>query len=170
MRAVVQDRVRGWRFAAFGGAAILSAAVVVPSVAHPPVKLSIEQEKVAAEEVADFRRKVAAAAANTKNAKGLREFYSDGFVHTTVDGARVARDAYVAALLAGTPAIETVKAEDVSITVPGGWTAIAVGRSALPAGVAGAPVPVAWTIVYARTEKSWQVVASQATRIAGQKR
>lgn len=169
MRAAVQDRARDWRGAAAAAAVMLSLPASLPTLAHPPMKLSIEQEKVAAEEVADFRKKVAAAAAG-KNAKALRDLYSEGFVHTTADGVRVARDAYVAALLAGSPAIETAKAEEVSITVPGGWTAIAVGRSTLPIGEAGAAVPVAWSIVYVRTDKSWQVVASQATRIAAQKR
>lgn len=169
MTSTSPDRVCRWRGAAVVAAVMLSTPAVVPVLAHPPVKLSIEQEKVAAEEVADFRKKVAAAAAS-KNAKALREIFSDGFVHTSADGVRVARDVYLAGLLAGTPSIETVKPEDVSITVPGGWTAVAVGRSMLPVGEAGAAVPVAWSVVYVRTEKSWQVVASQATRIAAQKR
>ena len=169
MRPASRERGCRRRGLAVAGAVLLSAPAALPSLAHPPVKLSIEQEKVAAEEVADFRKKVAAAAA-TKNAKGLRELYSDGFVHTNVDGVRVTRDAYLAALLAGTPTIETAKAEDLAITVPGGWTAVAVGRSTLPVGEAGQPASVAWTIIFVRTEKSWQVVASQVTRKAGQKR
>lgn len=169
MSAGGPDRVRRWGSVAAAVGLMLPMAVALPSVAHPPVKLSIEQEKVAAEEVADFRKKMAAAAA-ARNAKALRDLFSDGFVHTNADGVRVSRDAYVAALLAGPPTIETAKPEEVSINVPGGWTAVATGRSALPVGEANAMMPVAWTVIYVRTEKSWQVVASQATRIAAQKR
>lgn len=132
--------------------------------AHPPAKLSPEQEKGVVEEVQAFRKTVVDAIA-AKEAKKLKALYADSYRHTHASGAVERKDTYVARLLNGQPAIETVRASDLEIRIPGGWTAIATGRSALPA-ADGKPQDVRWTVVYVRKGDSWQVAAGHATAIS----
>ena len=126
--------------------------------------LNPEQEKVTIEEVTAFRKALADAIA-AKDGKKLREMYADSFVHTHGSGKVDGKEARIASLLAGDPVIETATVEDLKIRIPGGWTAIATGISPLRSSVDGKTYSYRWTAVYVRTEKSWQVVASQATRL-----
>ena len=68
-------------------------------------------------------------------------------------------------MLAGDPVIETAPVTDLVIRVPGGWTAIVRGLSAIASNSDGKTSQVRWTAVYVRTGDSWQIAASHATRL-----
>ena len=113
--------------------------------AHPPSILSEREEKATAEEVVEFRKSVSRAI-EKKDAAALRKIYADGFAHTHTTGKVDDKKARIAAVLAGDPVIETAPVTDLVIRVPGGWTAIVRGVSAIaskgdgnPERAAGAP-------------------------------
>jgi len=132
--------------------------------AHPPPILSVTQEKAFAEEIAAWRKEFAAIA-KQKDVKKLRDLYAPSFVHTLTTGEQVGRDERIAALLADAPVIELAAADYVKIRVPGGWTAIATGRSTLGSPGGGKTNRYAWTVVYARAGDGWQIAASHETRL-----
>lgn len=143
-------------------------AAALPSaiaLAHPPSILSEREEKATVEEVMAFRKAVAAVI-EKKNAAALRKIYADGLQHTHASGKVYSKDAYIAAVLAGEPVIDNAPVSDLTIRVPGGWTAVATGRSPLSAGAHGKSFDVRWTAVYVRVGDGWQIAASQVTRIA----
>ena len=139
--------------------------IAAPVLAHPPAILSDREEKATVEEVMEFRKTVARAI-ETKDAAALRRIYANGFVHTHSAGKVDGKDARIAAVLAGEPAIENAPASDLAIRVPGGWTAVATGLSPIRAAADGKTYQVRWTAVYVRMGESWQIAASQATPVA----
>ena len=140
------------------------AAVVGQAMAHPPARLSAQSEAGMVEEVHVFRKRLAEAA-TSRNAASLRNAYAERFVHTDPAGTREGRDARIAALLAGTPMIETAPVRDLAVHIhAGGWVAIAVGTSPLAFPPDSKAYAVHWTTTYARNGEAWQIVASQATR------
>ena len=146
----------------------LLAALVLPLasavLAHPPAILSEREEKATAEEVIEFRKAVAAAI-EKKDAASLRKIYADSFVHTHGSGKVDGKDARIVSALAGDPVIETAPVSDLVIRVPGGWTAIATGVSPIRSLADGKTYNFRWTAVYVRMGESWQIAASQATRL-----
>jgi Domain of unknown function (DUF4440) len=134
------------------------------ALAHPPAILSEREEKAAAEEVIEFRKTVAAAI-EKKDAASLRKSYADSFVHTHGSGKVDGKDARIVSALAGDPVIETAPVSDLVIRVPGGWTAIATGMSPIRSLADGKIYNFRWTAVYVRMGESWQIAASQATRL-----
>jgi hypothetical protein len=139
-------------------------AVVGQAMAHPPARLSAQSEAGMVEEVHVFRKRMVEAAAS-RNTASLRNAYAERFVHTDPTGKREGREARIAALLAGTPAIETAPVRDLTVHIhAGGWVAIAVGTSPLALPPDGKPHAVHWTTTYARNGEAWQIVASHATR------
>jgi ketosteroid isomerase-like protein len=136
------------------------------STAHPPAKLTLEQEKGVIEEVIAFRKSLADAV-KSKDARKLRALYADSFRHTQASGAIDTKEAYIAALLAGLPVIETAAVTELDIRIPGGWTAVATAKSALPSNAGGTPLEVRWMSVFVRKGDSWQVAGSQVTRVGG---
>ncbi len=135
-----------------------------PTHAHPPTIVDGAAEKATAEEVVDFRKRLADAV-KAKDAAKLREMYATTFQHTHTSGNTDGRDARIVALLAGDPVIETAAADDLVVRVhAGGWVAIASGTSPIVSLADGKTYAVKWTVVYVRAEQSWQIVASQATR------
>ena len=140
---------------------LLSAATVA---AHPPAILNQQAEKAVVEEVAEFR-KVLAAAIEKKNAAALRTHYADAFVHTHGSGKVDGKDARIVSALAGEPVIESAPVTDLVIRVPGGWTAIATGISPIKSMADGKTHSFRWTAVYVRIGDGWQLAASQATRL-----
>jgi hypothetical protein len=139
-------------------------AVAGSAMAHPPARLSAQSEAGMVEEVQIFRKRMAEAAAS-RNATSLRNAYAERFVHTDPAGNREGREARIAALLAGTPMIETAPVRDLAVHIhAGGWVAIAVGTSPLAIPPDGKPHAVHWTTTYARHGEAWQIVASHATR------
>lgn len=145
-------------FAAFGGHSAL---------AHRPKALTERQEKAIAEEVRAFRETVTKAI-GSKDAAAVRALYADRFVHTHGSGKVDGKDARVASVLAGDPVIETAPAAELAIHVPAGWTAVVTGASPIRAGDSKT-YSFRWTAVYVRGPNSWQIAASQATRLGEMK-
>ena len=136
-----------------------------PVCAHPPAILNQQAEKAVVEEVAEFR-KVLAAAIEKKDAAALRTHYADAFVHTHGSGKVDGKDARIVSALAGDPVIENAPVTDLVIRVPGGWTAIATGVSPIKSMADGKTYSFRWTAVYVRIGDGWQLGASQETRLA----
>lgn len=147
-------------------AAVCAAALAVvtvmisPVYAHPPAIVSGPAERAMAEEVVDFRKRLAKAVAS-KDAATLNSFYADSYRHTHTDGRVDGRDARIAKMLSGAQVIETATVKDLVITVPNGWAAVATGRSRF------GERDVRWTVTYVRTGDSWQLAAAQETAISG---
>jgi ketosteroid isomerase-like protein len=139
-------------------------AVSAPAAAHPPAILNSQAEQAIGEEITAFRRTVAEAI-RARDADKLRRFYAPSFVHTHTTGKLDTKDARIVAALAGDPVIETATVEDLVIRVPNDWTAIATGQSPIKSLADGKTYAVRWIAVYTRTETSWQLAASQATRV-----
>ena len=135
------------------------------ALAHPPAILTDREERATVEEVIEFRKTVARAI-EQKDAAALRKIYADGFVHTHGSGKADGKDARIVSVLAGDPVIETAPVTDLVIRVPGGWTAIATGASPIRSLADGKTYQFRWTAVYVRMGDSWQIAASQATRLA----
>lgn len=134
------------------------------AVAHPPAIINQAAEQVVGEEVTEFR-KALADAIRAKDAAKLKQMYHPGFAHTHPTGKSDARDAHLAAVLAGETLIETVDATDLNVRVPNDWVAIVQGTGQLKSKPEGRTYAVRWMQVFTRTEKSWILVASQATRL-----
>lgn len=146
-------------------AAVLTFATL-PSVAcaHPPSQLNAQGEDSVAEEIQAFRKALAMAVKN-KEAAALRAMYAEKFTHTHTTTKIDGRDARIVAMLAGDPVIETAPAEQISIAIHGGgWVAVATGISPIKSMADGKTYAVHWTVTYVRTEKSWHIAASHATR------
>ncbi|HJU31239.1 MAG TPA: nuclear transport factor 2 family protein [Hyphomicrobiaceae bacterium] len=146
------------------GVFVLALLPALAALAHPPAILSDREEKATAEEVIEFRKTVVAAI-ERKDAAALRRIYANGFVHTHGSGKVDGKDARIVQVLAGDPAIETAPVSDLVIRVPGGWTAIATGVSPIRSLADGKTYSFRWTVVYVRMGESWQIAASQATRL-----
>ena len=147
------------------GAAGIGVAALAPSGAHPPSIVNAAAEKAVGEEIQAFRKGLADAIA-AKDASKLREMYAASFVHTHTTGKTDNRDARIVSALAGDPVIETAPADDLVIRVPNDWVAVVTGTSPVKSMSDGKVNTVKWMAVYTRTDKSWVLVASQATRVA----
>lgn len=143
---------------------LLVAAPLPAALAHPPTVLSPAGERAVAEEIAEFRKALAAAIV-AKNAGKLREMYAPAFVHTHGSGKVDGKDARIVSALAGDPVIENAPVEDLVIRAPSDWTAVATGVSPIRSLADGKTYSFRWTAVYVRTQASWALAASQATRM-----
>lgn len=155
-----------------GIALICAVSALAPSLqhasAHPPAIVSEAQRKLISEEVAAFRRDVAAAI-KAKDAKRLQRMYAPSFLHTHTSGKVDGKDARIATLLKGDPVIETAPVSDLVIRIPNDWVGIATGVSPIKSDD-GKTYDVRWTAVYTREGQSWNVAASHATRLGETKR
>jgi hypothetical protein len=134
-----------------------------PASAHPPAIVSEAQRKLISEEVAAFRKEVAAAVA-AKDAKRLRLIFAPTFGHTSATGEVEDKSSYISTLLKGEPNIETATATDVVIRIPNDWVGIATGAARLR-GENGKIYDVRWTAVYVREGQKWNVAASHVTQL-----
>jgi ketosteroid isomerase-like protein len=143
----------------------LSAAVALApaGLAHPPTIVGEAGEKAVADEIRAFRKAMADAIA-AKDAARLREMYAPAFVHTHTTAKTDNRDARIVSALSGDPIIENAPVEDLVVRVPNDWVAVATGVSPIKSAADGKTYAVRWTSVYTRTDKSWWLVASHATR------
>jgi ketosteroid isomerase-like protein len=132
-------------------------------LAHPPPVISGDQENDFSDEIIAFATTMTDAVA-AKDIERLRPFYAPSFVHTDEAGQSQNRDARMAAVLAGNADVTTAQLIDRVIRVPGGWTAVVMGRSDFKPKT-GALHRYAWTAVYVRTERSWALAASHAARL-----
>ncbi len=137
------------------------------ALAHPPAIVSEAQRKLISEEVAAFRKEVAAAI-KAKDAKRLQRMYAPSFVHTHTSGKMDDKKARIATLLKGDPVIETAPERDLVIRIPNDWVGIATGVSPIKSDD-GKTYDVRWTAVYTREGQSWHVAASHATRLGESK-
>ena len=147
------------------GAAGIGAAALAPGGAHPPSIVNAAAEQAVGEEILAFRKSLADAIA-AKDVTKLREMYAASFAHTHTTGKTDNRDARIVSALAGDPVIETAPTEDLVIRVPNDWVAVATGTSPIKSTADGKINTVKWMAVYTRHDKSWVLVASQATRVA----
>lgn len=125
--------------------------------AHPPAIVTGAAEKVMAEELVDFRKRLAEAIQH-RDTTALGAFYADSFMHTDSIGAMQDKSARIAHVLSGASVIETAPTEELRLRVPNGWAGMATGLSALPG-------RVRWSAFYVRIGDGWQVAASQETRL-----
>lgn len=134
------------------------------ALAHPPAQLGSQADEGVIEEIHAFRKALAEAVRN-KDAATLRGMYAEKFTHTHTSAKIDGRDARIVALLAGEPVIETAPVDNLSVAIhAGGWAAVAAGISPIKAMTDGKIYAVHWTATYVRTERSWQLAASHATR------
>jgi len=117
-----------------------------------------------AEEIVAWRQAFAKIVAE-KDAARLRDLYAPSFVHTHGSGKQDGRDERIVSVLAGDPVIELAPVEDLVIRVPGGWTAVATGKSPIRSLADGKTYLFTWMAVYVRAGDGWQLAASQATRL-----
>jgi ketosteroid isomerase-like protein len=134
------------------------------ALAHPPAIVSEAARKVISEEVAAFRRDVAAAI-KAKNAKRLARMYSPHFVHTHATGKLDGKEERIAAVLKGEPTIETAPVTELVIRIPNDWVGVATGLSNIKSSSDGKTYAYRWTSVYVREGQSWQIAASHATQL-----
>lgn len=151
---------RGLLLACLSGLALGTAA---NTRAHPPAILNQAAEQAIGDEVKDFR-KAMADAITTKDAAKLKEMYHTGFTHTHTSGKTDNRDARIVSAISGEPVIETADVTELVFRAPNDWVAIAQGTSPIKSMADGKTYAVKWIQVFTRTGKSWQLVASQATR------
>lgn len=153
------------------GIAIVCAATLATryerASAHPPAIVSEAQRKLISEEVAAFRRDVAAAI-KAKDGKRLQRMYAPSFAHTHTSGKVDGKEARIAALLKGDPTIETAPVSDLVIRIPNDWVGIVTGVSPIKSDD-GKTYDVRWTAVYTREGQAWNVAASHATRLGESK-
>jgi ketosteroid isomerase-like protein len=132
--------------------------------AHPPTIVGGAEEKATADEIIDFRKKLADAV-TAKDVATLRAMYANTFQHTHTSAKVDGKDARLVALLAGEPVIENAPVEGLTIRVhAGGWAAVVFGTSPIKSLADGKVYAVRWTQMFVRAEQSWQLVASHATR------
>ena len=136
----------------------------LPALAHPPAILSEKAQKLVAEEVAAFRKELAAAI-KAKNTTRLKRMYAPTFVHTHGSGKLDGRDARISSIMDGHPVIETAPVTDLVIRIPSDWVGVATGVSPIKSQTDGKTYAFGWTTVYVREGNSWNVAASHATRL-----
>lgn len=142
---------------------VLALAVAPRSAAHPPSSMTAASEKGIAEEVVDFRRRMADAV-KARDAAALRAMYAEQFQHVDPSARTEDRDARISTALAGESLIETAPVDDFKVQAhAGGWVAIATAVSSIKPRIGKDNQTVRWTAVFVRTETSWQLVASHAT-------
>ena len=135
-------------------------------LAHPHETLTRERQGAIEQQVMAARESIRAAAA-ARDAGRLRALYAADFAHTHTSGKVDGRDARIMSLLAGEPAIELARVEELTIRVLHPDTAILTGRSPIARsdGAVGSR-DVRWMQVFVRTEGEWRLAASQATGVA----
>jgi ketosteroid isomerase-like protein len=134
------------------------------AAAHPPAILSEKAQKLVAEEVAAFRKELAAAI-KAKDTKRLRRMYAPTFVHTHGSGKLDGKDARIKSILDGHPVIEAAPVTELVIRIPSDWVGVATGLSPIKSQADNKTYAFRWTTVYVREGNSWNVAASHATRL-----
>lgn len=115
-------------------------------------------------EVNELRRNLLEAI-KRQDKKSLENLYVVDFTHTHASGQVDDKTKRIATLVSGEPTIESAGVDEINIRLYGKNTAIATGQST----VKNRDESIAkyrWTTVYVKTGKNWQIVASQATRLA----
>lgn len=106
-------------------------------------------------------------AIRARDRETLERIYADDYTHTHAVGRVDDKMQRIAALISGELTIEAAEADDVSIRTYGTTTAVVTGQSTITSqGENQSPTRYRWIAVYVRRANRWQLVASQATRIA----
>ena len=134
-------------------------------LAHPHEALTRERQGAVEQQVMAAREAIRAAVA-AKDAAKLRALYAADFTHTHTSGKVDGRDARIVSLLAGEPAIELARVEELTIRVLHADTAVLTGRSPIARGDSSGARDVRWMQVFIRAEGEWRLAASQATGVA----
>ena len=152
------------RFALLAVAVASIVLPIAPALAHPPAILSEKAQKLVAEEVAAFRKELAAAI-KAKNVTRLKRMYAPTFIHTHGSGKLDGKDARIKSILDGHPVIEDAPVTELVIRIPSDWVGVVTGLSPIKSQVDGKTYAFRWTTVYVREGMSWNVAASHATRL-----
>ena len=152
------------RFALLAVAVASIVLPIAPALAHPPTILSEKAQKLVAEEVAAFRKELAAAI-KAKNVTRLKRMYAPTFIHTHGSGKLDGKDARIKSILDGHPVIEDAPVTELVIRIPSDWVGVVTGLSPIKSQVDGKTYAFRWTTVYVREGMSWNVAASHATRL-----
>lgn len=144
--------------------ALLLSGLAAP--AHPPGVRDEDQE--IAHRIEALRETIKWAVVR-KDEQLLRAIYADDFAHTHASGKVDDKSARVATLLSGEPTIETAHAHELLYRVYRDHTIVVTGVSKLRPKSERRPRSFRWTAVYAKTGADWQLVASQATRLASER-
>ena len=134
-------------------------------LAHPHETLTRERQGAIEQQVMAAREGIRTAVA-ARDAGRLRALYAADFAHTHTSGKVDGRDARIVSLLAGEPAIELARVEELTIRVLHPDTAVLTGRSPIARGDGGGTRDVRWMQVYVRADGEWRLAASQATGVA----
>lgn len=142
----------------------LSLVAIGAPAAHPHHDLSAEQHGDIERQIMSFRAALKDAI-SARDAAALRRMYAEAFTHTHGSGKMDGRDARIVALLAGDPVVETARVDELAMRVYGPDLVIVTGRSPIRNVQEGRDDDVRWMQVYTRASGSWQLAASQATRL-----
>lgn len=143
-----------------------SAAIFIALLFGFAIQAQIKQmtnEKIISE-ITTLRQRLVAAI-KQRDKKTLESLYAADFTHTHASGQVDDKSKRIAALLLGEPTIESAEVNEINIRVYGKTTAVAVGQSTVK-NKDGSQAKYRWTTVYFKTKNNWQIVASQATKIA----
>lgn len=138
-----------------------STALLSPALAHSPTPQANVSEVTA--QLTQFRADMKAAI-EAKDVAKLKAMYTDTFTHTHGSGKVDGKDARIVSLLAKEPVIEDVPMSELSVRVHGD-TAILTARSPILNVKENKHYDFRWVQVYVRTNGTWQLAASQATRL-----
>jgi len=126
------------------------------------IKQSVDEKSIS--EVTILRQKLVAAI-EKRDRKTLESLYADDYTHTHAIGQVDGKQKRIAALLSGEPTIESAAADEIKIRAYGDTTVVAIGQSTVN-NKDGSQPKYRWTLVYVKLNKKWQIVASQAARLA----
>ena len=98
--------------------------------------------------------------------KTLEALYADDFTHTHASGQVDDKTKRIAALVSGEMTIESAEVNEINVRFYGKTTAVAVGQSTIT-DAQQKTTKYRWTVVYVKSGKKWQIVASQATKLLG---
>ncbi|TAG84012.1 MAG: nuclear transport factor 2 family protein [Betaproteobacteria bacterium] len=124
---------------------------ILPRVSDAEAQVEVELFRVA------LRKAVQA-----KDVNALRTMYADEFTHTHTSGKVDGKDARIVSLLANEATVEMAPTPEIRTTCYGGNTCAVRALSPIKRGD-GKWFDVRWTQTFVKTEKSWQLVISQAT-------
>jgi hypothetical protein len=136
-----------------------------PAAAHPPAIVGESGQRRIAEEIADFRKRMAAAIRAGRREE-VQRMYAPVFGHVTEGGERRSREVHIGVAMAGRPVLETAEVRELVVRAPNDWVVIVTGTTGSREERAGeAGRRVRWTAVYTRAGESWQLAATHASPI-----
>ena len=130
--------------------------VAPPVAAHSP---GVADEDQAAAHEVEALREFVKRTIEKKDIRALRAVYAESYTHTHGSGRIDGKDAHLASLRAGDPAIETARIEELKYRVFGDHTIIVTGKSPLLNKSENRTDQFRWIAVYVKTKGEWQIGA-----------